>query len=334
MKVLAADIGGTNTRFMIAEVNGNNYQLIHECQYPSIEFTDFDSVLDLFITSDQGHDQFTCVCLAVAGPVINDTVKVTNLPWTLNASQLSRHLNNRPVFMINDFVAVAYGISMLKVDDYIGIQGIPQSDFKSTRGDAVVIGAGTGLGAVHLVSGQQGYHALSSEAGHAGFAPSSQLQTELLAWMQETHDFVCLEMLLSGKGIYRIYQFLRDVKGIAESEQLRNLFEVSDPAQIISESAFTKADQLSIKTIECFVEIYATAASDIALHYYPVSEVYIAGGIAPKIRFCMTSEIFINAFNRKGLMSENMKKLPVKLVMEERVGLLGALAYADKSCLE
>ncbi|MEJ2141296.1 MAG: glucokinase, partial [Gammaproteobacteria bacterium] len=139
---------------------------------------------------------------------------------------------------------------------------------------------------------------------------------------------VSLETVLSGGGLYKIYQFLRDTNQYSESFVVKNEMLNNDPAQIITEHALANEDELCSKTLDLFISIYGSIAGDIALHYYPVDELLIAGGIAPRLKNKIASQEFINAFLNKGLMSENMQKITVKLILNDKVGLYGALSCA------
>ncbi len=327
MRVLAADIGGTHSRLIYADVTNNNYSIIAERQYLSAEYETFYDLLNHFMIESDVITPLDSACIAVAGPVGNEIVKVTNLPWVVSRNMLAELLKTDQIHLINDFVAVAYGVPLLFATDLCVIQ--QGSDETYTR-DAVVIGAGTGLGAVHLCWQGADYKPLSSEAGHSAFTPMTPLQCELLSYLQETNDYVSLEMLLSGSGIYRIYKFLKDCKKCNENSQITRSLIVGQEAEVISNHALNYSDFLCVETLKLFVEIYGAATSNIALHYYPVSTVYIAGGIAPKILSMMLSDTFINAFNHKGLMTDNMKNLSVKLVLKEKAGLFGAMSIASK----
>lgn len=330
MKLLAADIGGTHTRLIYAEPDQDGFRVLAEQTYASQQYEDFLPVLEHFLEEQVGDARVDACCLAVAGPVKNQVVKVTNLPWIIKRKQLIEFLNTPNVWLINDFIAVAYGVPLLGHSDTLLLQqGSPVVD--AAKPNAVVIGAGTGLGAAHLVWQGDHYQALPSEAGHAGFAPANQLQVELLAWMQKSYSHVSLELLLSGGGIKRIYDFLRDVRHIAENSSLPEQMQNTDPAEVITSNALLNKDELCVRTVDTFVDIYAAAASNIALHYYPLDAVYIAGGIAPRLRERMQSREFLQAFSDKGAMTANMQDLTIRLVTESRVGLYGALYRAATS---
>lgn len=328
MKILAADVGGTNTRLIYAEVAANQKKILAEKTFASANYTGFYLLLDCFLEEFNIKDTIDAACFAVAGPVKSGEASVTNLPWVISESQLQTDLEIPHVKLINDFIAVAYGVSTLANEDMLVLQQGQAGGVLANR-DVAVIGAGTGLGAAHLVWQKARYLAFSSEAGHVGFSPQNPLQYELLRWLDKQQDYVCLEMILSGSGLKRIYQFLSETEKFSESETVKKAMKTQDPAQVITDAALAQRDELCQKTLECFIEIYGAAAGDIVLHYYPLAELYIAGGIASKISTKMTDKRFIEAFVNKGVMTSNMKEITVKLVCEEKVGLQGAILVAQ-----
>lgn len=326
MIFLAADVGGTNTRLILADYSGAHRTTLYEKKYPSEQYYDFYEIVALFLKESNITAPLDAACIAVAGPVKNAEASVTNLPWNITEKALKKILQTQKVKLINDFAAVSYGVSELKGDEVEIIQqGKPA--FESNP-SAVIIGAGTGLGVSHRVWIHDRYHVLTSEAGHTAFAPQDKLQTRLLNYMQKESAYVSLENVLSGRGFQHIYHFLQHELSLDESAEIKHLFEQQDPAQVITQAAMLKKDELCEKTVELFISIYGAAAGNAALYYYPVDEVYIAGGIAPKINLSLNSETFVSALTTKGLMSENMQILSVKLINQDAVGLSGALIYA------
>jgi glucokinase len=258
---------------------------------------------------------------------------VTNLPWVITEEQLRDVLHTPHVVLINDFVSVGYGIPLLEQSDLLTLQQGHADENDSVRHDAAVIGAGTGLGVSHLVWMEGSYQPYSSEAGHVGFAPENSLQCELLAWLQKKYTHVSIEMLLSGAGLVKIYKFLHDIAGVSQSSTIIEEMLDVDPAQVITEHALQEDDELCLKTLELFIDIYGSAAGNVALHYYPIGDLYIAGGIAAKIKRKMADGRFIDAFLKKGKISPILKNITVKVITQEKVGLYGALAYATKATL-
>ena len=330
MRIIAGDIGGTNTRLVYAEINASGRLVLAERHYTSGEYNDFADVLKMFLSDHDVRVPVDAACFAIAGPVESAVVTVTNLPWVIHQQQLCELLKTPNVTLINDFVAVAHGIPELDDSDFVVLQQGLNSENKGINPDAAVVGAGTGLGVAHLVWQKDHYKPFSSEAGHVGFAPENKLQTELLAWMQQKHDHVSLEWLLSGKGLVTIYHFLHEVTGLSESPEVNDARRDADSAQVISEYALLQNDDLCLRTLEMFIDIYGAAAGNAALHYYPIGVLYIAGGIAAKIKDSMVDGRFTAAFNNKGAMSSVMKKITIKLISQDKVGLYGALSYAEK----
>jgi len=329
MNFLVGDIGGTNTRLLYANMNKNVCKHFHEKSYSSHNFSSLTEVINIFLLDCKITDSIDAACFAIAGPVENGTVSVTNLPWVINQEQLKKDLHITNIKIINDFFAVAIGITELKENDFV----IMQEGQDKVNSDAAIIGAGTGFGAAHLVWEDNQYHPYASEVGHTGFAPENTLQSELLMWMQKQHSHVSLEMLLSGKGLINIYRFFLETKDMKESLAVKDKMKLKDPAQVITEYALSGDDDLCQVTLACFIDIYGAAAGNVALNYYPIAELYIAGGIAVKIKDKMVGSAFIQAFTDKGLLSLNMKKITIKLVTQDKVGLYGALAMLKATYL-
>ena len=327
MNILVGDIGGTFSRLMLFDVQKENHIILAEKTYQNHDFSSLTGVIKYFFSEHNFEAAVYSSCLAVAGPVIQGEVSVTNLPWNVTEKELGVLLNTPRVKLINDFISVAYGLTSLNPDDIVVLQKGKMSIEEIDKPTIAVIGAGTGLGATHLGYLDNHYHAFPSEAGHAGFAPETRQQTALLAWLQKKYNHVSLEMILSGRGLATIYEFLHETEKLKESEEVKKALRNKEPAKVISEYGIKGMDKLCERTLECFVDIYGGAAGNIALHYFPLNEVYIAGGIAVKIKNKMIEPRFIHAFNSKGLMSDNMKNISVKLVLNDKVGVYGALGY-------
>ena len=326
MILLAGDVGGTNTRLLLVNYLAPVSNVLFEKDYVSSDFSDLYALLNKFIEEADSLYTIDAACFGVAGPVSNNEARVTNLPWIIKSQEIKGAFNISNVSLINDFVAVSQGVSLLKDKDVHTIQLGNYSEKNIIHPTSVIIGAGTGLGVACRTWVNDHYHIISSETGHTNFSPSSLLQTELLIWLQQTQAQVSLESVLSGRGFKTLYTFLRDIKKIPESAQIKESIDIGNPAQVITDAALMRDDELSVMTVELFVEIYGSAAGNSALNYYLVDEVLIAGGIAPKIKDLICSSLFINAFNQKGLMADNMQKIAIRLITQERLGLHGALS--------
>ena len=329
MKVLAGDIGGTKTILQIANIEQNRVQVEVEKSYPSQKYNEFIVLLNAFLeeTSTTGDNVFNSACFGVAGPVRNQVVKTTNLPWVLDAKQLAKDLGIATVLLINDFQAIGYGIEALKKDDVLTLQEGHEED----HGVRAVIGAGTGLGEGILYWDNDHYEYLPSEGGHADFAPRNTHQIGLLEYLIGHIGQVSYEHVLSGSGLVSIYSFLCVDGPTKENPQVRHAMETEDPAAVISRFALEQKDPLSTEALDLFCHIYGAQAGNLALTSLAVGGVYVAGGIAPKIINKLTDGTFLRAFNKNLKMSSLLENMPVKVVLNPKVGLIGAARTAARS---
>jgi glucokinase len=274
----------------------------------------------------QGIGRPEAVCLGVAGPVESGHVKVTNLPWEVDAGELSLCLDGQPLRLINDFAAVGYGIEALADEDIQVLQaGIPVP-----RGVRAVLGAGTGLGQAILAWQDQGYEVLTGEGGHADFAPTDELQVGLLRFLRSRLGRACWENVLSGPGLANIYEYVREHGGATPSAALEQAAASGDTAAAVSDFALTGKDAVARQALDVFVEVYGAQAGNLALSCLPRGGLYVAGGIAPRILPALVTGAFLRAFRAKGPMSDLLASIPVRVVKNPAVGLLGAALTAAR----
>lgn len=345
--LLAGDIGGTKTILRLTEaqsgggVTNVNVKPLYEKRYASGEFPDLAPIVQKFLQEAAQEVDHTpqpeLACFAIAGPVVNNTSKVTNLGWDLAADRLGQDLAIPKVSLINDFAAVGYGILALDAADLHPLQaGKPQP-----HAPIAVLGAGTGLGEGFLIHDGQTYQVYSCEGGHTDFAPRSELEFQLSRYLLDRHNIqrISVERVVSGQGIVSIYQFLRDRQYAAESSEIAQIVrqweqetgrseKTVDPAAAISQAALEKRDRLSQQTLQMFVEAYGAEAGNLALKLLPYGGLYVAGGIAAKILPLMQEGTFLQAFIEKGRMRNLMEQIPVSIVLNPQVGLLGAALAA------
>ncbi len=325
MKILAADIGGTNCRFIIAKKKANNYVTLYEKNYKSADYTSLIELIGVFFQEHNQSCMIDAACFAVAGPVKKESASITNLPWIISIKELIRVLKTPNIKLVNDFFAAAYGATQLRKEDCTLIyQG---TDFQEVD-DAAIIGAGTGFGVAQIRTCNDQIYIYPSESGHVGFSPTNKLQCELLNWLQISHNHVNLEMLLSGSGLTIIYDFLRKVKNINETQYFIEEIKTKNCTEVISYLGLIEKDELCIQSLNIFVDIYAAAASNIVLNYYPIKTLYIGGGIAPKIKDKILGQRFIDVYMNKGSMSYLLEDVSIKLIVNEKIGLLGAMYLA------
>ena len=341
MKLLAADIGGTKTILRLVEVKREekSFETIEQETYPSKNFPDLVPMVQQFLTAiNQPPPEVAC--LAIAGPVINNTCKLTNISWYIDRDRLQKELDIEKVSLINDFAAVSYGVLGLEESELETLQA--GNPVKNTP--IGVIGAGTGLGEGFLVPQGSDYQVFASEGGHSDFAPRSELECQLLQYVKDKQnlDRVSVERVVSGQGIVAIYQFLRDRSPTSESKDVGDKIrqweqqvekqqeKTIDPAATISQAALEKNDPLCTQTMEMFVEAYGAEAGNLALKLLSYGGIYIAGGIAAKNLSLMRGDRFISAFKQKGRMSDLLEKMPVRVVLNQQVGLIGSILYGLK----
>ena len=321
MPVLAGDIGGTHTRFHLVEAVEGEPQIIATAIYRSSDFVDLATPLKLFLHEHNHGQGITTACLAVAGPVDSDgnrqQVQLTNLPWRLDSVELSAQCAIDRVHLINDFMATAYGIERLAPESLSTLQeGEPR-----THALRLVVGAGTGFGVCQLFWQDGLYHAAPGEGGHIAFAPQDAHQDHLLAFLRAESGRVSNENLLSGTGLTAIYRFQLHSEGSPDSN---SLLMAPDPSAAISEHAQKHPDSTAARALDLFVAIYGAVAGDLALITQPQGGLFITGGIAPKILPHIKNGLFMQNFNAKGKMARLNTILPVRIVTEPLVGLLGA----------
>jgi glucokinase len=326
--ILAADVGGTKTVMCLAERCGEGVNMVFERRYEDERFQDFDELLSAFLRDSVqaigGAPTIDFAVLGVAGPVAENSVRLTNRAWRIEAMALGAKFGIPEVRLINDFVAAAHGIPLLAREDLITLQagkpivGAPQ----------LVLGAGTGFGVALRVRQNGGYQVLAGEGGNAGFAPANGEQAGLWHYIHARSGRVSIEQVVSGLGLATIYGFLLERGVASESPDLARRLEMNDPSPSIISFALERNDPLASRTLDLFVDAYGAVAGDQALTLLARGGVYVAGGIAPRIARAMQQGRFIAAFCAKGKFAELMAEMPVWIVVNERLGLLGATAIA------
>ena len=319
--VLAGDIGGTNTRLALFRVTHPHFHRIMEKTFKSRDYQGFEGVLREFLKEKR---EIKAACFGVAGPVIEGKVTAMNLPWHVDRELLQNELSLERLTLINDLVANAYGISVLKKADYTII-----NPGKVKKGNAVLISSGTGLGEAILFWNGKQHIPSASEGGHVEFGPRNELEMKLFQYLFNRFGHVSYERVLSGTGLGHIYQFLRDSRRFGrEPKWLSREMKQEDPAAVISKTAELKRSRLCGKALDMFASIYGAAAGNLALQVMAVGGVYVGGGIAPKIIWKLKDGTFMEAFKNKGRLSEIVAHIPVKVIINDRAALLGAAYHA------
>ncbi len=322
--ILAGDVGGTKCNLALFAENNGNLQAVYRQRFPSKNFAQFDLLVKEFgrqAAPYLRHEKVRAVGFGVAGPVINNRIHTTNLPWVVDAEHLSQELNVKPVVLMNDLGATGHSLEHLSPEDFCVLnEGSPMPG-----ASRALLAAGTGLGESILFWDGTRYKVVPSEGGHSDFAPHTERQTDLLRFMLRRYPQVCGELILSGRGFRTLHEFIApDVR--------HPIFDDpdADPAPFITKSGLDKSCPVCVDTLDLWTAVYGAEAGNLALKVMALNGVYVAGGIAVKILEKMKDGTFFNSFKDKWQYTEMMAKIPVSIVLNESAPLIGAAyeAYA------
>ncbi len=311
--LLIGDIGGTNARFALARGDVPGFESVVELK--CADFESADDAIEHFL-DQTGAGSPDAICLAAAGPVVDDRVNVTNNHWDISAAATSRDFGIDAVRLLNDFEAIAYSIPFLGSSDSRSIGPDTDSTLPGQRFNVAILGPGTGLGVAGLCRRGNLLVPVTGEGGHVGFAPESALQIDILKVLRDRFSRVSAERLVAGSGLENVFGALLEIRGKpAETLSAKEIFAARESKPVAAEA------------VEVFFELLGQVAGDLALTLGANDGVYIAGGIAKRYPEVLNKSGFRAAFERKGRHSAIMKRIPTRLITHEQPGLLGA-AYA------
>lgn len=310
--LLIGDIGGTNARFALASTDAVRFEkpLTLKCA----DFSSSVAAMRHYLDEVSAPHPYA-VCLAAAGPVINETIKVTNNHWSLSVDEIRGDLDVARVKLLNDFEAVAWSIPHIDNRFLEAVGQVSQNDLPAGDFSVAIVGPGTGLGTGGLLKRDGRLIPVVGEGGHIGFAPKSKVQIDVLEILREKFERVCLERLLSGSGIENIYWALHALRG----DKRKTL-----SAAEIFKAAESGTDAVAADATQLFFELLGQAAGDIALVLGAQDGVYLAGGIVKRYPEMLHISGFRNAFESKGRHRSMMERIPTKLITYDEPGLLGA----------
>jgi glucokinase len=306
---LVGDVGGTNARFALVDADG---RVRHLHIYPARDYGSLADIIADFLKRTLGHRRPPRAVIAVAGPVLDGEITFTNLDWTVSEGDLLATFEFEAVKLLNDFAAQALACPRLEPEN-LRIIGPP------LRGGGrdcplVVLGAGTGFGVAGLARGLLGDVAISTEGGHAAFAPTDEVEVEVWRRMHARHGRVSIERLLSGAGLFELYGVLCDLG--------QGTGTCGDEYAVVEAAA--AGDALAGAALDRFCAIYGSVAGDLALSFGARGGVFVSGGIAPRLSDRLASGGFRQRFEDKGRLSEFVKEIPTALVLHPYPALLGA----------
>ena len=313
---LLADIGGTNIRFARSESNETGLQSIRK--YRCADFLSITDAIGQYLESVSAPAP-AVICIAAAGPVVGDSITLTNYSWTIDSAELVQEFSSGSVHLLNDFDAIAYAIPLLAAGDCFSIGNIER---KIPAGDSFmvgVVGPGTGLGTSALCKFGGRYVAIGGEAGYAGFAAETDEQRQIAAVLRDNIGRVAAEHLLSGPGLENIYGALCRIRGTDQPKL---------SAAEIGRRSEDNSDDIAADSMRIFFEVLGQYAGDVALIYGALDGIYLAGGIAKRYREALLASAFRQGFENKAPHEQMMSRISTTLITHDEPGLLGASHYA------
>lgn len=349
--ILAGDIGGTKTILALFDWKSERVEPVRERTFASADFTSLEEVVAEFLKPPAEREapadeeaeadapepeaeppeeapSLDAACFGVAGPIIDNRCRTTNLPWVVDGVALAQHLKVGQVRLLNDLEATAYGLLVLTPDELTVLNaGAASRGPAQPTAAMALIAAGTGLGEAILYGDGTRYRPMPSEGGHASFAPTSDLEIDLLRHLRASYLHVSYERVLSGAGLHAIYEFLRDTKR-NEPTWLAERIKVGDAAAVIAEVGLAGQSEICQQALDLFASVYGAEAGNLALKALALNGLYVGGGIAPKLIPKLKDGTFMRAFSAKGRYKTLLNSIPVRVIMNPKTALLGAASVA------
>ena len=314
---VVADIGGTNARFALVDLT--TLATSNLVVFPSQAHASLQSAAAAYLKALRVRPRLAA--FAVAGPVLGDTVSVTNLGWVTSQGELRDAIGAEVLLVLNDFEALAHSLPLLREPDLFPIGGGSAED----RATKVVLGPGTGLGVAGLGRSKSGWVPIPGEGGHISFGARDPHEFELLERLRAGRVHFSAERVLSGPGLMALYATLAKLNGAGVAAR--------HPREIV-ESSYSGADPIARQTVEQFIVWLGRFAGDVALLFGAKGGVYLGGGIAPKIISALQAGSFREAFEAKGRLSDYLARIPIQVILAGDAGLRGAAAALAAAMVE
>ena len=323
--ILAGDIGGTKTLLGLFDAVPARPRPVAVRAFGTLDHPDLQTLIAEFLKSpDAGaarsaHGAIETACFGVAGPVVDETVKVTNVPWFVDARRVASALGIARVPLLNDLEALAHAVPVLRESE----THVLQEGEAMRGGNIALIAAGTGLGQalLHNVDGR--FLPSASEAGHADFAARTEREIALVRDLTARYGRADVEHVVSGRGLINIHRVAHQQPCAAGVD-----LESPDAPAAMSAAALEQRCAGCVETLDMFVEAYGAESGNLALRSVSTGGLYIGGGIAPKILPALTSGRFMRTFLAKPPLDPMLAAMPVKVILNAEAGLLGAAVFA------
>lgn len=324
LSILAADVGGTKTN--IAQFVSKNGKMVLQLEetYTTNHHNSLTEIILDFIKKNN-FEKPDRISIGAAGPVVNGICHTTNIKFKIDVTELSRDLQIDKVYLINDLEATAFG--MTEMDDEFMVT--MRNGNPSIGGHIAILAPGTGLGEACLFWDGKYLRPMPSEGGHSEFAPRTDVEFELVKFLQKTYgEIIVWERLVSGPAIYKIYEFLRDVKGYEEQAWLtQKLAKAKDKSAVISETAMSGLCTTCVLAMEMLVDFMARRANNMVLNYKATGGLILAGGIPPRIYNFINKDKIEESFLKCDEMEPLLAGIPIYLNLNSKTALYGAAYY-------
>jgi glucokinase len=323
--LLASDLGGTKTLVGLFKRTEGRPELLDTREFPTLDFPGLSAIIVSFLQATGTRpNEIEAACLGVAGPIIKQVVRLSNVPWRVDGQEVIETTGIPRLWLLNDVEAMAYAVSALAADELHTLQeGVFNAD-----GNMCLLTAGTGLGQAILVRHQGRLLPCPSEGGHADFAARTPREVELLQYLTRAYGRTHTEHIVSGPGLVNLLRFTSE----GRSPLLEKNGDPADDREIpaaITKRGLEGSDPHCVEALHLFLDVFGAAAGNFALQSVATGGVFLGGGIPSKILDAFNLPIFLEAFLRKPPMEHMLKRTPIHVILNRRAGLLGAAVYAS-----
>lgn len=315
--ILVGDVGGTNVRLGLVDRDRDDKLVL--TQFSKVRGDDVESLDDAVAQFlDETHFKPRHVCMALAGPVKDGEVTLTNRNWFISEGDMAAKFGFDNVRLYNDFTAMARSIPELTEADFKTL-----STGTRRKGKPILVaGPGTGFGASAIVDLDGRWHVISGEGGHQAWSPQTHDETELLHILQKKHDFVSLELVSSGHGMDAVHEAICERHGVP--------YDQLPPADILTQAQ--AGNTVCREVCEVRAAAVMGALGDMAVMYGAQGGVVLAGGVSERLIDYIDTDRALSRYKNRGPMSHYIADIPVHLLLNSAAPLFGAAAlYLDSS---
>lgn len=323
--VLAGDVGGTKTRLAIYETQDGSFARQHTETFASQEYSGLEEVVQAFLRKHQVQG-VAKVCIGVPSPIVEGKAKPVNLAWELDEKILSHALGVKAVRLVNDLVATTAALPFLGAKDLVVLHSGQLSGHETML---AVLAPGTGLGEGFLQKRKNQYEVIGSEGGHADFAPTNDIEIELLKYLNTKFKRVSYERVLCGPGLVNVYNFLKETGHVTEPPELARRLQQEDQAAVISTTGQSGEFEICARALDIFASVLGAQAGNLVLTMLATGGVFLGGGISPKLLPKLQDGTVVASYLNKGRLSDLVRKTPLSVVRDDHAALLGAAYLAS-----